>query len=128
MSRGINYLEASVSSIGAAADAVSEAGSSLGAALTEPGMRYMMDGTLKQLQRKKRGVLSLYYNAGLFLFAIVFFGGLFYVIYRDKKSGEQERRAVRFSEEVLKAASDVRDEQRHATKELITDLPMYTQL
>lgn len=125
----MDYLTTSVSSLGGAvANGGGIASGGLGAALTEPGMRYMMDGTLKQLQLKKRSTFSLYYNAGLLLFAVVFFGGLFYVIYRDKKTGEKDRRTVRFAEQVLETANDVRGEQRHATKELITDLPMYVQI
>lgn len=96
-----------------------------GPSLTEPGVRYFIGGSLKQIRHQRFNASSLLFNLVLFMLFCGFIGVLGYVIYWDKITNKTQRDQYILSQKVQQTATQIQQEQRRINKEMITDLPPY---
>ena len=92
--------------------------------LTEPGVKYFLNETLKQCHIFKENHNNLIYNIGLFIGFIILLGMLLIYKYKGKLTQEEIRDKERVKKMyILSKIKNYQDAKIRAQQELITGLP-----
>jgi len=94
--------------------------------LTEPGVRYFLNQTLKQCHNIKNNFHNTIFNVGLFIGFLIILGLILLYKYKGKLSpGEIERKNKEKQQYILSKVKNFQEAKRKAHQELITGLPQW---
>jgi hypothetical protein len=92
--------------------------------LTEPGVKYFLNETLKQCSKIKQEWHNTLYNLGLFLVFLIILGILLLYKYKGKLTPEEiEVKEIEKKHYILSMIKNFQDAKVRAQQELITGLP-----
>ena len=92
--------------------------------LTEPGVKYFLNETLKQCSKVKQEWHNTLYNIGLFFVFFLILGLLLLYQYKGKLTPEEiESREIEKKHYILSMIKNYQDARVQAQQELITGLP-----
>ena len=92
--------------------------------LTEPGVKYFLNETLKQCSKVKQEWHNTLYNIGLFFVFFLILGLLLLYKYKGKLTPEEiESREIEKKHYILSMIKNYQDARVQAQQELITGLP-----
>ena len=94
--------------------------------LTEPGVRYFLNQTLKQCHIIKNNFHNTVFNIGLFIAFLIVLGLILLYKYKGKLTPvELERKTKEKQQYVLSKIKNFQEAKRKAHQELITGLPQW---
>ena len=98
--------------------------------LTEPGVKYFLNGVLKNCKEKRSYFENTIFNLVALGLFIIIIGGILYYKYKGKLTPEEKKRKNnRDKEEILKQLNTlnikVNKNNKYGNTNLITDLPLY---
>jgi hypothetical protein len=94
--------------------------------LTEPGVRYFLNQTLKQCHVIKNNFHNTIFNIGLFIAFLIVLGLILLYKYKGKLTPvELERKNKQKQQYVLSKIKNFQEAKRKAHQELITGLPQW---
>lgn len=94
--------------------------------LTEPGVKYFLNESLKQCHDFKIKYHNLLLNLGLFLGFVILLGIIFLIKYKGKLTpSEKQRKENEKKQYILSKIKNYQDAKRRAQQELITGLPQW---
>jgi hypothetical protein len=94
--------------------------------LTEPGVRYFLNQTLKQCHIIKNNFHNTVFNIGLFIAFLIVLGLILLYKYKGKLTPvELERKNKEKQQYVLSKIKNFQEAKRNSHKELITGLPQW---
>lgn len=92
--------------------------------LVEPGVKYFINGSLKECRKFKDKHITLWFNLGMTGLFVVFFGGILLYRYKGKLTpSEIEVKNRKKKEYILTKLNQLHDIKRQ--KNMITDLPTW---
>jgi hypothetical protein len=92
--------------------------------LTEPGVKYFINETLKQCHQFKENHQHIIINIGLSFMFFIILGGLLFYKYKGKLSEEEiEKKELLKKQYILSKIKNFQDAKIRAQQELITGLP-----
>lgn len=92
--------------------------------LIEPGVRYFLNGTLKQCHKFKENYENLIVNIGLFLLFIIILGIILLLKYKGKLSpAEIKEKELEKKKYILSKIKNYQEHKKREEQELITGLP-----
>lgn len=92
--------------------------------LTEPGVKYFLNETLKQCSKVKKEWHNTLYNIGLFIGFLLILGLLLLYKYKGKLTQEEiEIKEIQKKHYILSMIKNFQDARVRAQQELITGLP-----
>jgi len=92
--------------------------------LTEPGVKYFLNETLKQCREFKNNYHNYLFNISLFFIFVTILGGLLLVKYKGKLTpSEKEMRNRQKQQYILSKIKNYQDAKQIAQQELISGLP-----
>ena len=94
------------------------------AQLTEPGMIYFIDETLKQCKKKKYVLYNGIMNIIIVVSLVLGVGVILYNCYKSKKNVNKEEKEIEKQEYILKKIKMFQVEKQRERNELITNLPI----
>lgn len=94
--------------------------------LTEPGVKYFLNETLKQCHQFKMKYHNLMFNFGLGILFFAILGGVLLYKYRGKLTpSEKEVKNQEKKQYILSKIKNFQDAKRMASQSLITGLPQW---
>lgn len=97
--------------------------------LTEPGVKYFINETLKQCHRFKEQYQNMLYNIGLFVMFLILLGILLIYKYKGKLTPDEIEEKERLKKQyILSKIRNFQDAKIRAQQELITGLPHWEKL
>ena len=94
--------------------------------LTEPGVKYFINETLKQCHQFKENYQHIIFNIGLSVMFFIILGGLLFYKYKGKLSEEEiEKKELLKKQYILSKIRNFQDSKIKSQQELITGLPHY---
>lgn len=94
--------------------------------LTEPGVKYFINETLKQCHRFKEQYQNMLYNIGLFVMFLILLGILLIYKYKGKLTPDEIEEKERLKKQyILSKIRNFQDAKIRAQQELITGLPHF---
>lgn len=94
--------------------------------LTEPGVKYFINETLKQCHHFKEQHQNMLYNIGLLVMFLVLLGILLLYKYKGKLTPEEMEEKERIKKQyILSKIKNYQDAKVRAQQELITGLPHF---
>ena len=92
--------------------------------LTEPGVKYFLNQTLKQCHIVKDKFHNVIFNAGLFIFFLLILAGILLYKYKGRLTPvEKERKTQEKQQYILSKMKQLQEAKKIAHQELITGLP-----
>jgi hypothetical protein len=92
--------------------------------LTEPGVKYFLNETLKQCREFKNTYHNLLFNISLFVIFFVILGSLLLIKYKGKLTpSEKEMKNRQKQQYILSKIKNYQDAKQIAQQELISGLP-----
>ena len=92
--------------------------------LTEPGIKYFLNETLKQCHQVKVAHYNLFYNLGLVVAFLLVLGAILLYKYKGKLSVEEiEERDIQKKHYIMSKIRNYQDAKLRAQQQLITGLP-----
>ena len=94
--------------------------------LTEPGVKYFINETLKQCRQFKENHQHIIFNIGLLVMFFIILGALLLYKYKGKLSEEEiEQKELLKKQYILSKIRNFKDSKIKSQQELITGLPHY---
>jgi hypothetical protein len=94
--------------------------------LTEPGVKYFINETLKQCHQFKEEYHKLYFNIGLLVVFFIILGILLLYKYKGKLTPEEiEEKELQKKQYILSKIRNYQDAKIRAQQKLITGLPQW---
>jgi len=94
--------------------------------LTEPGVKYFLDQSLKQCHIIKNKFHNIIFNVGLFLLFVLILGVIIFYKYKGKPTPvEIEQKNKQKQEYILSKIQKIQHAKKVAHQELITGLPAW---
>ena len=94
--------------------------------LTEPGVKYFINETLKQCHQFKENHQHIIFNIGLLVMFFIILGILLFYKYKGKLSEEEiEKKELLKKQYILSKIRNFQDAKIKSQQELITGLPHY---
>jgi hypothetical protein len=94
--------------------------------LTEPGVKYFINETLKQCHQFKENHQHIIFNIGLLVMFFIILGGFLFYKYKGKLSEEEiEQKELLKKQYILSKIRNYQDAKIKSQQELITGLPHY---
>jgi hypothetical protein len=94
--------------------------------LTEPGVKYFLDQTLKKCNKKKRDYNNTVFNLSLFLVFFCFIGIFFFYKYKNRPTKKDlEEREHQKKYYILSKIKSLNQKAAKSRQELITGLPKF---
>jgi len=94
--------------------------------LTEPGVKYFINETLKQCHQFKENHQHIIFNIGLLVMFFIILGVLLFYKYKGKLSEEEiEQKELLKKQYILSKIRNFKDSKIKSQQELITGLPHY---
>jgi hypothetical protein len=94
--------------------------------LTEPGVKYFINETLKQCHQFKENHQHIIFNIGLLVMFFIILGALLLYKYKGKLSEEEiEQKELLKKQYILSKIKNFHDAKIKSQQELITGLPHY---
>ena len=95
--------------------------------LTEPGVRYFLNQSLKQAHIIKEKFYNTIFNIGMFIFFLLILGGILVYKYKGKLTPtEQAQKNQEKQQYVMEKIKTFQIAKQRAHQELITGLPQWT--
>lgn len=92
--------------------------------LTEPGVKYFLNETLKQCHTFKENYKNLMVNIGLFMSFIIILGILLLIKYKGKLTPEEiKQKEIEKKKYILSKIKNYQDARKREEQQLITGLP-----
>ena len=92
--------------------------------LTEPGVRYFLNETLKQCHIFKENYKNLMVNIGLLILFIIILGIILLIKYKGKLTPEEiKQKEIEKKKYILSKIKNYQDSRKREEQELITGLP-----
>ena len=92
--------------------------------LTEPGVKYFLDQTLKQCHNIKNNFHNMVFNIGLFIAFMLILGLILLYKYKGRLTDvEKHKKNQEKQQYILSKIKNLQDAKRRAHQELITGLP-----
>ena len=94
--------------------------------LTEPGVKFFLNQTLKNCHETKKNYYDMIVNTCLLFIFILIFGAILRIKYKGKLSPKEKRIKERKIQEYLISKLKIMEvDRRRKNQDLITNLPMY---
>ena len=94
--------------------------------LTEPGVKYFLNQTLKQCHEIKDKYYNFLFNLSLFLFFFIILGGLLLYKYKGRLTDSEKAEKDRIKEQYLLAKlRNLQEAKKRESQQLITGLPAW---
>jgi hypothetical protein len=94
--------------------------------LTEPGVKYFINETLKQCRQFKENHQHIIFNIGLLVMFFIILGVFLFYKYKGKLSEEEiEQKELLKKQYILSKIRNFKDSKIKSQQELITGLPHY---
>jgi hypothetical protein len=94
--------------------------------LTEPGVKYFINETLKQCRQFKENHQHIIFNIGLLVMFFIILGVFLFYKYKGKLSEEEiEQKELLKKQYILSKIKNFKDAKIKSQQELITGLPHY---
>ena len=96
------------------------------ASLIEPGVKYFLNETLKNVHSNKTKYQHLYLNTILFILFVLFISGILYYKYINKPDeNEREKNKIFKEKYLLNTIKSINDQKKQERDEMITGLPKF---
>lgn len=96
------------------------------ASLIEPGVKYFLNETLKNVHSNKTKYQNLYFNIILFVLFVIFIASLLYYKYINKPDENERKKNNIFKEKyLLNTIKSINDQKKQERDEMITGLPKF---
>ena len=96
------------------------------ASLIEPGVKYFLNETLKNVHSNKTKYQHLYFNIILFVLFVIFIASLLYYKYINKPDENERKKNNIFKEKyLLNTIKSINDQKKQERDEMITGLPKF---